>query len=347
MQWLYLYKLITPPTGVYCLQTGINQKCSFTLDFLTYSDLKIVTFEQGIAKALGATVELEGSIVDSTGKQVAEDTACGLTLEACVSSELGRDGGSIPIRLNGSSFQYSFTADRVGKSFLTLYAAYDDTDNPASSKGVSKFGCRETITITVPKVSYRGMATRRFFTGIGLELWPYSELPEGQVDVPAEAAKKYLNDDWAARLLDDQGEQIGPDIPMEISEDGTCFVLECVGKGAETAAMMNRATGETIEVPIPDSWLPIIILGTAIAALIIVVAVVVFVLVQRKITVSIRWNGETAVLYLNQDGSPEPGVLGGESVTAWVEKENGQVAARLGGRTKRADIVGYNCDIDF
>jgi len=22
-------------------------------------------------------------------------------------------------------------------------------------------------------------------------------------------------------------------------------------------------------------------------------------------------------------------------------------AARLGGRTKRADIVGYNCDIDF
>lgn len=340
-------KLITPPTGVYCLQTGINQKCSFTLDFLTYSDLKIVTFEQGIAKALGATVELEGSIVDSTGKQVAEDTACGLTLEACVSSELGGDGDRIPIRLNGGSFQYSFTTDRVGDSFLTLYAAYNDTDNLVSSNGVSKFGCQETITITVPEVSYRGVAARRFFTGIGLELWPYSELPEGQVDVPAEAAKKYLNDDWAAQLLDDQGDQIGTDIPMEISEDGTCFVLECVGKGAETVVMVNRATGETIEVPIPDSWLPIIILGTTIAALIIVVTVVVFVLVQRKVTVSIRWNGETAVLYLNRDGSPEPGVLGGESVTAWVEKDNGQVVVRLGGRTKRADIVGYSCDIDF
>ena len=341
-------KLINPPTGVYCLQTSINQKCSFTLDFLTYSDLKIVTSEQSVTTALGSAVELKGNIVDSTGRQVTEDTTRGLTLEACVSSEPGGDGDHVPIGLDGSSFQYSFTADRVGDSFLTLYAVYDDTGNPVSSNGVSKFGRRETIAITVPEVSYKGGAARRFFTGIGLELWPYSELPEGQVDVPAEAAKKYLNDDWVAQLLDGQGNQTGPDIPMELSEDGACFVLECKGVGAETAVMVNRATGETIEVPISGPWLLIIILGAAAAVLTIVLAVVVFILLPtRKVMVSIRWRGETAVLYLDRDGSPESGMLGGESVTARVEKESGRVAARLEGRTKRADIVGHSCDIDF
>ena len=112
--------------------------------------------------------------------------------------------------------------------------------------------------------------------------------------------------------------------------------------------MVNRATGETIEVPISGPWLLIIILGAAAAVLTIVLAVVVFILLPtRKVMVSIRWRGETAVLYLDRDGSPESGMLGGESVTARVEKESGRVAARLEGRTKRADIVGHSCDIDF
>lgn len=340
-------KLIAPPAGVYSLRTDIDQKCSFTLDFLTYSDLKIVTSEQDIVRALGSTVELEGSITDPTGKQVTEDTARGFTLEAWVSSEPGGDGDHVPIGLNGGSFQYSFTADRVGESFLTLYASYDDTGDPASSNGVSKFGCRETIRITVPRVSYRIKATGCFYTGVDLELWPYSELPEGLVNVSAEAAKKYLNDDWVVLLLDGQRDQIGPDIPIEISEDGTHFMLKCVGKGAKVVVVMNHATGETIEVPIADSWLPVIILVIAIAVLVIVVAVVVFVLAQRKVTVTIRWNGETIVRYLNWDGSPESGVLGGESVTARVEKKSRKVVAQLGGRTRREDIVGHSCDIDF
>ena len=134
---------------------------------------------------------------------------------------------------------------------------------------------------------------------------------------------------------------------MELSEDGSCFVLECKGVGAETAVMVNRATGETIEVPISGPWLLIILVATA-AVLTIVLAVVVFILLPtRKVTVSIRWRGETAVLYLDRDGSSESRMLGGESVTARVEKESGQVAARLEGRTKRADIVGHSCDIDF
>lgn len=150
-----------------------------------------------------------------------------------------------------------------------------------------------------------------------------------------------------AQLLDGQGNQTGPDIPMELSEDGSCFVLECKGVGAETAVMVNRATGETIEVPISGPWLLIILVATA-AVLTIVLAVVVFILLPtRKVTVSIRWRGETAVLYLDRDGSSESRMLGGESVTARVEKESGQVAARLEGRTKRADIVGHSCDIDF
>lgn len=124
-------------------------------------------------------------------------------------------------------------------------------------------------------------------------------------------------------------------------------MLECKGVGAETAVMVNRATGETIEVPISGPWLLIILVATA-AVLTIVLAVVVFILLPtRKVTVSIRWRGETAVLYLDRDGSSESRMLGGESVTARVEKESGQVAARLEGRTKRADIVGHSCDIDF
>lgn len=342
-------RLIDPPTGVYCLQSNIEERCRFTLDFLTYSDLKILTSQQSITKALGSTVVLEGSVVDSAGRQVAAQTARGLTLEVCVSSELGEEGNPVPVGLDDGRFQYSFTADRVGDIFLTFYVAYDDTGNSLISNGISKFERQGAIAITVPEVSYRGEAARRFFTGISLELWPYSELPEGQVDVPAEAAKKHLNDDWVAQLLDGQGNQTGADIPMELSEDGAYFVLECKGVGAETTVMVNRATGETIEVPIPGSWFLIIILGAAAAALIMVVAVVVFIILlpQRKVTASIRWKGETEVLYLDRDGSPESGVLGGESVTAWVEKENGQVAARLEGRTKRVDIVGQSCDIDF
>ena len=338
-------KLIDPPGGIYRIQTSIDQKCRFTLDFLTYSGLKIVTSEQSITQALGSTVKLNGNIVDTTGKQISEDTVHSLTLEACISGEPGGDGDRIPIKLDGGSFQYSFTADRVGDSFLTLYVAYDDTDNP---KGVSKFRRRETIAITVPEVSYRGEADRRLFCGIVLDLRPYSSLPDRQAEVPAAAAKKYLNDDWVVQLLDGQGAQTSPDISMELSEDGVCFVLECRSMEAETAVMVNRTTKETIEVSIPGPQLLTIILGIAVAVLIITTAVVVCIMLfLRKITVSIRWHGDTEVLYLKRDGSPQTGVIGGEPVTAWVEKESGQVTAQLEGRTRRADIKGHSCDIDF
>lgn len=338
-------KLIDPPGGIYCIQTSINHKCNFTLDFLTHSGLKIVTSEQSITQALGSTVKLNGSIMDTTGKQISEDTARSLTLEACVSGEPGGDGNCIPIKLDGSSFQYSFTADCVGDSFLTLYAAYDDTDN---LEGVSKFRCRETIAITVPEVSYKGEADRCLLGGIILDLRPYSNLPDGQAAVPAAAAKKYLNDDWVVQLLDGQGAQTSPDISMELSEDGVCFVLECKSMVAETAVMVNRTTKETIEVSIPGPQLLTTILGVAATVLIVVTVVVVcIILFLRKITVSIRWHGDTEVLYLKRDGSPQTGVIGGEPVTAWVEKESGQVAAQLEGRTRRADIKGHSCDIDF
>lgn len=341
-------KLINPPAGTYCLQTSIKEECRFTLDFLTYSDLKISVDKQSVTKALGSTVVLEGSVVDSTGKQITGRTACGLTMEAWVSAEPGGDGNRAAVELDEGRFQCGVTASRVGDSFLTLHLVYDDTDQPQIPGGVSKFGRQETITITVPEVSYAGGAARRFPTGIALELRPYSELPEGRADVPAEAAKKYLNDDWAVRLLDEQGAETGPDIPMELSEDGTCFVLECGGAGAKTAVMLNRTTGETVEVPIPGAHLLILLVGAGAAVLIAAVAVVVFILLaQRKITVSIRWNGETTVLYLSGNGSPQSGVLGGEPVTAQFEKENKQVAARLDGRTKRVDVVGHSCDIDF
>ena len=120
------------------------------------------------------------------------------------------------------------------------------------------------------------------------------------------------------------------------------------GAGAKTAVMLNRTTGETVEVPIPGAHLLILLVGAGAAVLIAAVAVVVFILLaQRKITVSIRWNGETTVLYLSGNGSPQSGVLGGEPVTAQFEKENKQVAARLDGRTKRVDVMGHSCDIDF
>ena len=117
---------------------------------------------------------------------------------------------------------------------------------------------------------------------------------------------------------------------------------------AETAVMVNRTTKETIEVSIPGPQLLTIILGIAVAVLIITTAVVVCIMLfLRKITVSIRWHGDTEVLYLKRDGSPQTGVIGGEPVTAWVEKESGQVTAQLEGRTRRADIKGHSCDIDF
>ena len=340
-------KLIDPPGGVYYLLTFINQKCSFTLDFLTYSNLKIVTSEQSITKALGSTVKLDGSIADTTGRLITDDTARSITLEACVSGKEGGDEDRIPIELNSGRFQYSFTANRVGDSFITLYATYDDSDNPVGSNGVSKFGCRETIAITVPEVSYTGSAVRRFFIDISLELRPYSDLPKGQTDVPAEAAKKYLNDAWVVQLRDDKGDQIGSDIPMEVSNDGAYFVLECKDTGAETAVMVNRTTGETIEVSIPSPRLLIILCIVAATLVILATVVIIIMLFQRKVTVSIRWNGETEVLYLSRDGSPQSGSLGGELVTAWVEKESGQVTVRLDGLTRRADIVGHSCDIDL
>lgn len=342
-------KLSNPPAGTYCLRSNIEEECCFTLDFLTYSDLRIATSGQSVTKALGSTVEVAGSIEDAAGKQIGDSTASSFTLEACLSGEPDGAGERVPIGLDGGSFRYSFTADRVGNSFLTLYAAYDDADGTADSSGISKFGRRETIAITVPGVSYRGGADRDIFGSIALELCPYSNLPEGQVEVPASAAKQYLNDDWAAHLLNGQGDQLDPDIPMELSADGARFVLKCKGRGAETAVMVNRATGEAIEVPIPKAgpfWM-VVIAACGVTLMIAAVFVGAVLSQNRAVTVSIRWRGDTAVLRLKRDGARESKAIGGEQVTAWIEKESGQVAARLDGRTKRADIVGNACDINF
>lgn len=341
-------KLVDPPTGKYYLKTAGDKQYRFTLDFLTYNDLHISMLEQNITRALGSTVLLEGCIIDPQGTLITAQTEHNLILEACVSDESGNEWERPAVELDTGRFRCSFTASHVGDNYLTLYMTYDDTNDPQDPSGISKFGHQERVVIEVPEVSYRGEAVQHFLPKVSLILQPYSEISGEQTDITAETTKKYLNDDWVLQLLDEQGAQIDTDTPMQISEDGTYFVLECESGKAGSAVMVNRTTGMSIKVPIERSFINVFTLSIgAIIFAVVAVIVLVVLLYPAKITATFRSDGETVTLYLNANGQDKTGMLAGSQLTARYDKKKKQVVARLNGWTKRANVVGRSCDIDF
>lgn len=342
-------KLINPPTGKYHLQTTAEEQCRFTLDFLTYNSLKIVISRQNLTAALGSTIKLEGSVLDAKDAAITKQTARNLLLEVCADNGSAGNGTRSAVELEAGEFQYNYTASHVGVNQLTFFLNYDDTVDPQIFGNIAKFAHQETITLAVPEVLYKGGGTQSSFSNTRFVLQPYSLIDGAQINVAAEAAKGYLGDDWVLRLLDEQGAQVNTDTPLILSEDGGYFVVECKTDNASSAVMFNRTTSMSIEVEIPgpDGIKMLIIFSLALILLIVVIIVIAILLSLRKITVSLRWNGGSEVLYLSKNGHPETGELVGESVTAHYDKANRQVVAHMNGRTKRIDVVGHSCDVNF
>lgn len=348
-------KLKNPSSGIYQIKSAVKELCTFTLDFLAYSNLALEIPERNNTYALGTTILLKGSIVDSEGTAISEETASHLMLEAIEETKPNENSVEAAsteriekVELVNDRFQYDFTLNHVGSNHLRFRINYDDTNDRQIPDGITKFTKEEVVIIEVPEVSYAEEVRQHFFAEPDYVLQPYSEISGAQVNVSAEAAKEYLKDDWVLRLFDKQGVQIGTDAPLQISEDGDFFILRCENKHAKSAVIFNRSSNESIDIEVPSfvrkGYILVFLLVFSLIAGVVIIAIL---LKSRKITVEIYGGGQSVKVDVKKDGYIETSKLAGEELTVEYERTNNQIIVEWNGQRAAATVIGHRCRIDF